>query len=430
MSANAAPIRTFTGPQGPGSSHVAFSNSDAQFLYKTLYPQGIDQEALVRNKPLMQWVDNDPDFTTGKNMEIPAAYVNPQGIGSTNANAAANEVGSKGVMFQVPQRHTIALGALDADVVRNTKAGGDASQFTDMLQAQVDGITEAIGTEVHQRMYGDNTAVRSFLSATGAINTTTFYLANAEDCQFYEPNMKIVLVNPATGAARVGTAVTITSVDVDNGALICSGNPNSFTSAAAGDGIARSTMVGADMDGLKAWCPVSVGPSDSFMGVNRSVYRTRLAGVYYDASGKPIRTGFINALAKAKAQVGSMFERKSPFFINPKNLAQIVQSVESTRVTTGAIEDKYGIGLETIDVFGHKFVEDALCPVNTAWLIGQNALVRATAGKQPQLDDQDGNQFWYNRRTGQLEFVLAHDGNIAALEAYNVMQVTLPNQAL
>lgn len=404
--------------------------STAQWLFRQLYSDGIDQEALVRNKPLLQWTDNKTNFTSSKGIEIPCPYVNPQGIGSTNASAAANEVESKGVSFTLPQRHHYAFARIDGDVVRNTINGGPASQFTNALTREVDGATEAIGAEIHQRMYGDNSGLRSLTSSATSIASTTWTLANPEDCQFYEPNMKVVLVNPATGLARAGTAVTVNKVDPIAGTIECSANMNTFTSAAAGDGIARDSMVGADLDGLKAWCPAVVSGADSFLGVNRSTYRTRLAGYYHDASNGPIRNGFIAALAKAKAQVGSMFESKSPFFINPKNLAQIEQTVESGRIVTSTTADKYGIGIEVKDIMGYKFVEDSQCPVNEAFLIGTNAWTRATCGKQPQIDDQDGNQFYFNRATGKLEFVLAHDGNSGSYEPYNVMRVTLPNVAL
>jgi hypothetical protein len=420
---------------------MAMDSSAASFLYRQLYADGIDQEALVRNKPLMQWTKNDTDFTNDLGFKIPAPYVNPQGIAATNAAANNAEVSSKGVTFTVPQRHHYAFMKIDGDVVRNTINGGSTSQFTNILTREVDGVTEAIGAEIHQRMYGEKTGVRSYLSATSSITTNVLTLANAEDTQFYEPNMRCVLVDPATGFSRTGTAFVIKTVDPITSTLTITdtagANVNlnaAFAAAAVSDGLARETFAsasgGIDFDGLKAWIPSTVSISDSFNGVNRSLYRTRLAGVYVDASALPIRNGFIKALAVAKGQVGSMFESKSPFFINPKNLAQIIQTVESTKINSVSLDDKYGIGLEAVEVFGHKFVEDSMCPVNEAYLIGKNALVRGTCGKQPQIDDQDGEDFWFDRINGKLMAVLAHDGCVAGLQPYNLMRVVLPNVAL
>src|ERR1044072_7449565 len=153
---------------------MALTLSAADWLFKKLYPEGLDEDALVRNKPLMQWCESSPDFTNGlKGLDIPAPYVNPQGIGPTNLVASTNESGSAGVVFSVPQRTHIHFSKIDSNVVRNTIAGGSESQFVNVLTREVDGATEAIGAEISQRMYGENSGTRSFLSATGAVNTTT-----------------------------------------------------------------------------------------------------------------------------------------------------------------------------------------------------------------------------------------------------------------
>jgi len=409
---------------------MALDNSTAQYVFKTLYSDGFDPKSLVRKKPLLQWCEHKTDFTSARGMEIPAPYVNPQGIGATNAAASSNEVSGKGVTFLLPQRSVYGFGAINGSVVRNAVNGNDDSQFINAMEREVDGATESIAVELHQRMYGTNTGIRAYLSGTAAITTTTWTFANVEDVQFFEPGMKVVLVNPATGAARVGSAVTVTSVDPDAGTMVCSGNPNSFTSAAAGDGIARDSMVGADLDGLSAWCPTTVSGSDSFLGVNRSVYRSRLAGVYSDISNDPIRSGFIKAIAKAEQQVGTMFDADSPFFIHPKNLAQIMQSVEQAKIVHQELDDKFGIGLKAVKIMDWTFVRDAMCPVNTAYLVGEDAFIRASCGSQPKLDDSGGNEFFMNFRTGVLEFVLVHDGNCGSPAPYNILRCSLPTTAL
>lgn len=405
---------------------MSLSLSAADWLFKRLYPEGLDEEALVRNKPLMQWTESSPDFTNGnKGLDIPAPYVNPQGIGPTNVIASTNESGSAGVVFTVPQRTHIHFGKVDSNVVRNTIAGGSESQFVNVLTREVDGATEAIGVEIAQRMYGDNSGVRSYLSSTGAVTGTTAFLANVEDAQFYEINMKVAFINPADGAYRnAGASLTVTAVDPIAGTLTLSGNVNSVTGTVAGDGIVRAGFRNADLDGLKGWVPVT--PSANFLGVNQTLYRTRLAGVYVDVSNLPIRSAFLKAFAVAQAQIGARFQSKSPIFIHPTNLMQIQQSVEGVKVINGKMDDKFGIGLDTVEVLGYRFVSDAHCPVNEAFLIGDGAFVRATAGKQPRIDDQDGRKFDYDRVNGALSFVLAHDGNTYSPNPGNIMRMKLP----
>lgn len=414
---------------------TALNQSVADWAFKQLYGGRIDPKALVRKKPLMQWARHEKNFVN-KDMKIPCPYVNPQGIGPTNADAVTAAAASEGVQFTLPQRHHYGYGRLEGEVVRNTLEGGDTSQFVNVLDKEVKGATESLGVEIHQRMYGARTGIRSFLSSTGAINTTTWFLAKPEDAQFYEINMQLVLVDPATGNIRVGTAVTVTKVDAVNGQLTCSANPNTFTSAAAGDGIARSKFAtasgGVDLDGLSGWAPSgTISGSDSFLGVNRSVYPTRLAGVYVDCRQDNIRGGFIKAKARAEAQVGSnLYDSDSPFFINPKNLAQITQSIEQSKIVKLDLDDKYGIGLKAVEVMGHKFIRDAMCPVDTTFMVGPNAWARLTCGDQPRMEDQGGQKFFFDFDTGLLKFSLVHDGNTGAYEPYNITRVDLPTAPL
>jgi hypothetical protein len=388
-----------------------------------MYPYGIDEDALERDNPLMRWAQHETDFTSHKGIEIAVPYLNPQGIGATNADANTAEAPSAGVSFTVPQRHVTALGRINGEVVRNAINGGDASQFADALEREVDGTTESLGSEINQRMYGLNDGVRSFLSSATTVNTAVVTLANPEDAQLYEPKMRVQAVDGA-GALRSGGAfAVIDKVDPIAGTLTFTQTANvAIAAIAAGDGLVRWSMNTKDLDGLRGWCPATVSGADSFLGVNRSIYRTRLAGVYIDTSSMPIRSGLIKSRGVAKAQVGNKFQNKSPFFINPRELTGLMQQVEVSRIIEGAVESRANIGIETIEIFGRKFIEDPHCPVGETFQIGEKAFTRGSCGKQPQIDDQDGNKFWYNRATGMLEFVLAHDGNSFSREPYNILR--------
>lgn len=417
---------------------MPLSTSEADFLFKKMYPDGLDSDALERDNPFLRYINHETDFTSHKGIEIPVPYLNPQGIGATNADANTAEAPSQGVSFTVPQRHITALGRIDGDVVRNAINGNDASQFADALEREVDGTTESLGSELNQRAYGQSDGVRSFMATVAqvpaaVINTTTLYLANAEEAQLYEPRMRLQFINPANGALRTGGTgyVVVTAVDPINGRLTLSAQLNlEVTSVALGDGIVRWSMNTKDMDGVKGWCPDNtVNLATSYLGVDRSVYRTRLAGIYLDKSSGTIRGGLISARGTAKAQVGNKFQSKAPFFINPKNLTQLIQTVEVSRVIEGEMPSRVGIGIETLEIFGRKFIEDPHCPVDEAIQLGDKAFTRGSCGKQPQIDDQDGNKFWYNRSTGKLEFVLAHDGNTYSRQPYNIMRIKLPSVA-
>jgi hypothetical protein len=406
---------------------MALSLSAADWLAKKLYADGLDKEMLVYKNPFLRHMEHETDFASNKGMDIPAPYVNAQGIGPDNATAFANESASAGVMFTVPQRHIIGGYVLDSDLVRNTLAGGSEAQFTNILQREVDGATEQFGQELNQRAYGTNDGARSLVHASTAPSTTTLTLANPEDAQFYEPGMKIAAFDTATGTLRnSGASVLVTKVDPIAGTLTGSTNwTTTIAALAVGDSLIRAGMNTKDLDGIKGWVPSTVSGSDSFLGVNRSVYRTRLAGVYVDVSAYNIRTAFLKAFAVARNQI-SGFDSKAPIFINPANLMSIKQSVEAVKIVDTTMDDKYNIGLDVCQVLGYNFVEDRHCPLNECFVVPGDAFSLGSAGKQPYIDDQDGKKFNYNRQTGKLEFVVAFDGNTFSRATNSLMRVKLP----
>jgi hypothetical protein len=407
---------------------AALDQTAADFLFKLMYKDGLDKDALLRNNQMLLWASHETDFTTGTGIRIPVKHTLPQGIGATNADAFAANTSSGGAAFLVPQRHVTQYASLQGDVVRNAMNGGDESQLANALEYEVDAATSALGMEINQRMYGASDGVRFFLKSTGAVNTTTLFAANPEDMSFVEKGMRLQFTNPSTGALRTGGTgyVIVSKVDRIAGEATCTvALSTAVTDIVAGDGVVRWSMNTKDLDGIKGWCPNTVSPSDSFLGVNRSDDRTQLAGIYLDRSTIPIRSGILAALGVAKNQAGKRFEGDCPFFINPKNLTQIRQTVEAARETDGAVETEYGIGIKTIKVMGYEFIEDSHCPVDEVILVGKGAFTRGSCGDQPVVDDQDGKKFHYTRQTGVLEFVLAHDGNSYSRKTWNIMRTKI-----
>ena len=413
------------------------TESAADFMFKKLYADGLPKDNLLRGKQLLQWMNHETDFTTHKGIEIPVPHTKPQGYGSTNANAAAAVTSSVGSSFVVPQRHVTQYGAIDGTVVRNAINGSNTSHFADAMEREVDGNTESLGETLNAASYGSSDGIRSYIAASGAINTTNLPLRNPEDAQLYEIGMRLQFINPANGALRTGGTgyVVVTKVNSITGNLTLSGTLNAeVTSVALGDGIIRWSMNNADLDGIRGWCPdeAVVNIATPYLGVDRSVYRTRLAGIYLDKSTMPVRSGILAALALAKGHVGKKFEKSAPWFANPKNIGQLRQTVEAGKFLTKAMEDKYGIGIDAFEVDGHTFIEDEHCPVDELILIGKEAFTRGSCGDQPYIDDSDGNKFNYARsgsNAGQLEFCLAHDGNTYSYQPWNIMRLKISSQA-
>jgi len=390
---------------------MALDTSAAAWLFKTMYADGIPDDLLVRKNPLLAMTPNETDFTSSKGKSVPSPYVNPQGGATTYATAASNESSSKGVEFTVPQRTYVWHCKIDAVVVKNAQRGGDASAVADALEREVNGATEAIGQELNRQGYGDVTGVRSFVHASTAPSTTTLTLANPEDAQLYEVGMALQFVDGSNNLRASGAQIIVTGVDAVAGTLTAATNwTTTITGLAVGDGILRSGDRNAVADGLKGWVPTTVSGADSFNGVNRSVHRTRLAGVYSDLSAYNIRQAFLRMMAIGRAQAGAVFE-KGPIYLNPKNMYQLQSAVEGNRLVSTELPTTYGVGVHAFEVDGHKFIEDPHCPVDEFFMIGDGAWTRGSCGKQPSIDDMDELQFRFDTATGKLSFTLSHDGN-------------------
>lgn len=402
-----------------------FDSSDAAFFFKLKYPDGLRTDILLRDKPLMQWADHKTTFATTKGVEIPFPYLAGRGTGGTHAVAYANTSPMRGKSFLVQQRHYIAFGSITAEVVANASAGNDLTQFENAVTAAVDGKTETMGQEIHRQMWRNNNGVRSLIGGTSGVTLTC---ANKEDAQLYEVDARIqVLAGPAFTTLRdAGDFVTIVAVDTEAGTLTADQNWSNIASIANGDGLIQFGDQNVCMDGVDGICPIALGSPDSFNGVDRSAYRSRLAGTYTDQSTANIRNALIQAKAKAKQNAGPGFDRDAPFFCHPKNFAQFLMQIEGTRINTTAMMDKYGIGLKSIEFDGHTFIEDTYGIVDHVFLISRDSLTRDTAGQQPYIETHDGSQFGFDRKTGDIEFTMRHDGNTYSRFPNRILRVKLP----
>jgi hypothetical protein len=407
-----------------------FDSSDAAFFFKLRYPNGLRMDILMRDKPLMQWATHSKGFATTKGVEIPFPYLAGRGTGGTHASAYANTSPLRGKSFLVPQRHYIGFGSIFAEVIANASAGNDLTQFENAVTAAVDGKTETMGQEIHRQMWRNNNGVRALVHPTTAISGTTLTLANKEDAQLFEVDARIqALAGTAFTTLRdSGDFVTLTGVDTDLGTLTADVAWSNIAAIAAGDGLLQVGDQNVCMDGLDGIVPVTrpAPGTDLWHGVDRAAYWSRLGGTYVDAANYNIRNALIYAKSKAKQNAGPGFDRDAPFFCHPKNFAQFLMQIEGTRVNTSAMMDKYGVGLKSIEFDGHTFVEDTFGVVDHLFLISRDSLTRDTAGDQPYIETHDGSQFGFDRKTGDIEFTMRHDGNVYSRFPNRILRVKLP----
>lgn len=403
------------------------TTSTLDYLYKRLYSRGLDKDILESGNQLLKWVTKDTKFASSQGKVIPVPHTNQQGIGSTHATAATAARPGKGVAFLVTQSKMVNNIPIDGDVVQNAQNGGDEAQFIDAFMFEIDGATKNFGQELNQRLYGDVLGGRALVHASTAPSTTTLTLANPSDTQFFEIGMLVSAYDTAAGTIRnAGASVEITGVNPVAGTLTGSTNWTTTIGAlAVGDTLVRANMFNASISGLRGWVPTTVAGGDSFFGVNRSVYRERLAGVYYDASGYNVRSGFINAFAFAETQLSDVTSGEAPIFMHPLNAAQLVQSVEGVKVVDIKLTNEYNVGLDAIQVLGRTIVKDRHCPVNNAFIVPKGAFTLGTAGKYD-LETKGGSKFFFDPDVGTVKASILMLGNGYSTQVNRLMRFALP----
>ena len=409
------------------ASGVDQTTTTADWLIKYLYADGLNEEALVSSNALLMYVEKDKSFTSSKGLVVPVSASNTQVGYATNADAYAARAGGTGADFTVPVRKMLGFGALDSHLVRLTEAGSDESQFTNILERDIDGATTNFGQELNIALYGRNLGERSRVHATTAISTTVLTLANPEDAAFYALDMRISAIDPATNLLRdSGDFVTIVGIDPIEGTLAADAPWSNISGIALGDILIRWGTRNTRIDGLAGWVPTTANLSTNFLGVNQTVSRTTYAGVYVDVSGYAIRPGLLRAAAVMEGQLGQGFSKKSPIFMNPADAMEIVASVESVKVVETSMTTKYNVGIDAVEVLCCTIVKDRHCPVGTAFMVPKDAFTLGSAGDAPRIDNQDGRNLSYERTTGQLQFVMAFDGNAFSQKVNTLAQIKLP----
>jgi len=405
---------------------AAADSSSLNFLYKRLYAKGLDEDALMSGNNLLKWVKRDKKFASPQGKAIAAPYVNPQGIGATYATADANTQPRQGVQFLVTQAKMIGRVDISRDVLQNAENGGDEAQFINAFTSEVDGATEMFGQEINQRLYGSTLGERAKVHPTTAISTTQLTLANYQDAQFFEVGMFVSAADPAGAQRNAGSTVRIVAVDPATGVLTANQNWSTITGITNGDSLIRASFWTASLAGLAGWVPTSVTPGESFFGVDRSPYRTRLAGVYFDASTFSIRQGFLKSFGFARQQIGGKFDQKAPIFVHPDNFIQIVQSVEAVRILDLKLETSYNVGIEAVEVLGNTIVQDRHCPLNQAYMVPKGAFTFASAG-DPKIEDAAGSgRFVFEPATGLLKGTIVLLGNGYSEAPNTLMRLQLP----
>jgi len=412
---------------------ATLDSSAAAYLFKLLAEKKLDDKALKRGNPLTEWMEQVKDFSSSRGYEVASEYSNPQGAGATFQIAAATSVPSKGVVFSVPQRKYVMQASLAFDVIQNAESGDGDAYFADAVSRQVDGVTNQFGKHIERQAWGTNVGVRGVV-LTGT-SSASFTLVDKTSAQILEVGQGLDFYTSA-GVLRTtgGAAAVVTSINRSTGAITTTGGPTTIapTDVIVGRGDGANFAVPPAqfaIDGIQGWNPEV--PSASFLGVDQTIDRERVAGVFVDGSADNVRNAFIKGHQVASLMGGDSIVASAPIFLNPLNYASLEMSVEASKIIYLDGMKKYGIGIEGFSIGSMNFVQAGFCPVNRAFKIGQGAFKRYTSGEMPALWAPKGSDaFTMNQGTGDVTFSLFHLGNCASPKPYQLMHIKLNPQTV
>lgn len=270
--------------------------------------------------------------------------------------------------------------------------------------AETERAQSRLSRRIARAIYRAGWGEKGVIGTSTSLVTSIIRLSNASDSRFFNIGDRIVFSSSLNAATLrdSGDYLTVTKIDVDTGDITTDAPTDlstSIASIAVGDYIfnkgARENSATPSrlvVPGLAAWNPDSVpSASDSFGGVNRSVYSSRLAGLRYPASGNasgPLQETLIRALAHAGINECDITHG----FVHPTVYADLLVALEGQKGIREASVSVGKIGFTGIEVAtGYtrqpvKIFSDGDAPAGRGYFMNLEALELQSLGDTIQND--------------------------------------------
>jgi len=387
-------------------------------LLKELYPSGVPEEMLQRDHTFLSMVSKDTD-AYGEYMVIPVVYAGPAGRSADIATLlggsgnAFSPIGpTKSAKFNVSLVED--YGATWINELTMLKSANDRGAFVNARKFEIDGVITQLGESLSHALFrkGDGTIGKGDNAWT--ITGDTITLSRKADTKFFNLGMHLDFI-PNSGGSPSGSAralaatyrVVVTSISEDAGTVTCAldGNGATVTNistyytsldnddwiAPVGDYNSNYATTGAEkIKGLEAWIPLTEpGGSDSFWGVNRSVWPTRLAGHRLDDSTAPAEDS-IMALAEVMRERGA---RPDVVILSPRQFTKVSKRLNAkVEYQSAGGNADYGFSSFGIATSGGilKVMTDSDCPEDRGYLLRMNTWKLKHLNGLPHIVTTDG----------------------------------------
>jgi hypothetical protein len=389
---------------------AALSITDLTDALKELYPDGMDEQMVYKNHPLLGMLQRRKDFG-GRYLHVPIRYGKPQKRSHTFANVQSSSANSKYDAFQVTRVNDYGSGEISGEAADAAKMG-DATIFIDAVKAESEGALSSLGDNLGKEAYRGTSGSRG---TVGTGTSTPITLANVEDIYYWEVGMSFTANDTDnTTTPRSGTGV-VTGINEDTAEITYTGT---ITALAVGDYLFIAGDEGLAASGLDAWVPSAAPGATVFFGVDRTA-STRLSGIRFAGGTYAPEEVFI----RAKARGARSSCRPDYWFMNPKDMANYEVALSGQRETG---TNTYDMGFEYVRAYGTKIVEDPDCQVGVAWGIDMEAFGWATMGDAPRVINNDSLELLRSATADAYELRVVARHNFYSDAPGLIMRVALP----
>jgi len=348
-----------------------------------------------KDHPFLALVPKMTDFG-GKNLPIPIIYGNPQGRSASFTYAKANKVSGKYTDFVLTRSKDYGLCSIDNETLEASK--GNQNAFMEAATTEIDGTFASLSSSLSSAIFRNGSGSIGQISTTTTIASDTCVLADLNDIVHFEVGQKIVASTADGGGTvkahgGVQNALTVAGVNRMTGTITFDALMDSFGSNdwAQSDYLFVQGDYDSKIKGLEAWIPATDPTSATFFGVDRSV-DTRLGGLRYDVSDRPIEEGLIDLAMLVNREGGKL----SHFFVNYNRYGILEKSLGS-KVQYIDVNTKVGIAFRGIVLNTPKgpvtVMADTDCQDTVAWGIQMDIWKLYSLGLAPKLLNQDGNKW-------------------------------------
>lgn len=354
-------------------------------ILKRRYQAGVSKTQFDQF-PVYQAIENDTSWT-GDDNALALQSEDPQGVGTSVANAqTAGEQGLY-VRFVISRKEYFAVARIKGQALRAAKGEG---AVVDLWQNELDGIERTFLKQMEVLAMGTGNGVLATVSS-GA-SGTSWTLSVAEDCNALAIGMKVKLVSDTTLSPTVrATTVSITAINRSTGVVTVSGSVSGGTN---GDSVVRAgdeAISGAAsvVSGWRQWLIGGSSPG-TFAGLNRNTDPVRYASQVLDMTGLPMAEAIIDLESLITIQ-GKTPKKK--LVCNPRDFRQVKKTLYGKAMIHGGNGGSSTIGFTDAKWAGDGGPIDVLqspfCPKTNVFLKDMSTFKLYSAGGAPMLLDFD-----------------------------------------